>query len=398
MRQRPESDDAFHIITEVSIVGHMKPQIKLGRIFGVEIGLHYSWFIIAVLITLSLAQQFQLTNPAWNSGLRWGLALITAILFFVSIVAHELSHALVAKARGLPVRSITLFALGGVAQMERDAADAKTEFWMGIIGPITSFVIGAVCLLLALVLGWTSSGLPRTPLAAMLMWLGVINIALAIFNMVPGFPLDGGRVLRGLIWWITGNAKRATTIAARVGQVIAFLMIIYGVMQFFRGSGFNGLWLAFIGWFLLSASRESYAQMVIAEGLRGLHVADVMSRDYQAVDAYSNLQTFAEEHLMRTGRRFFVVTLNGHPEGIITPAEISAVPRVRWPYTTIADVMRPLDVVRTVRADTPITDALELMANQDLNQLPVVTDGSLIGVISRAHVLQLLQTRAQLHL
>jgi CBS domain-containing protein len=232
----------------------------------------------------------------------------------------------------------------------------------------------------------------------MLMWLGVINIGLAIFNMVPGFPLDGGRVLRGLIWWITGNAKRATTIAARVGQVIAFLMILYGVMQFFRGAGFNGLWLAFIGWFLLSASRESHAQMVIAEGLRGLRVGDVMSRDYLVVDAYSNLQTFVEEQLMRTGRQFFVVRLNGRPEGIITPAEIAAVPRARWPYTTVADVMQPLDRVHTVRAETPITEALELMGGRDLNQLPVVTDGSLVGVISRAHVLQLLQTRAQLHL
>ena len=376
----------------------MKPQIKLGRIFGVEIGLHYSWFIIAVLITFSLAQQFQLTNAAWSGGLRWSLALITAVLFFASIVVHELSHALVAKARGLPVRSITLFALGGVAQMEKDAADAKTEFWMGIIGPITSFVIGVICLLLALLLGWTPSSLAQTPAAAMLMWLGVINIGLAIFNMVPGFPLDGGRVLRGLIWWITGDAKRATTIAARVGQVIAFLMILYGVMQFFGGAGFNGLWVAFIGWFLLSASRESYAQMVISEGLRGLRVGDVMSRDYLVVDAYSNLQTFAEEHLMRTGRRFFVVSLNGRPEGIITPAELAAVARSRWPYTTVADVMQPLDRVRTVRADTPIADALELMGSQDLNQLPVVADGSLIGVISRAHVLQLIQTRTQLHL
>ena len=376
----------------------MKPQIILGRIFGVEIGLHYSWFIIAVLITFSLAQQFQLTNAAWSGGLRWGLAVVTAVLFFASIVVHELSHALVAKARGLPVRSITLFALGGVAQMEREAADAKTEFWMGIIGPITSFVIGVVCLALALALGWTPPMLPQTPVAAMLMWLGVINVGLAIFNMVPGFPLDGGRVLRGLIWWITGNAKRATTIAARVGQVIALLMILYGVMQFFSGAGFSGLWLAFIGWFLLSASRESYAQMVIAESLRGLRVEDVMSRDYLAVDAYSNLQTFAEEHLMRTGRRFFVVTLNGRSEGIITPAELAAVPRARWPYTTVADVMQPLDRVRTVRADTPITDALELMGSQDLNQLPVVAGGSLVGLISRAHVLQLIQTRAQLHL
>jgi Zn-dependent protease/predicted transcriptional regulator len=375
----------------------MKAQIKLGRIFGVEIGLHYSWFIIAFLITFSLAAQFRLNNPDWSDSLRWGLATITAVLFFAAIVAHELSHAVVAKARGLPVRSITLFALGGVTQIEKEAADPKTEFWMGVIGPITSFVIGLICLAITMALGWRPPEFPRQPLTAMLMWLGYINIALAIFNMIPGFPLDGGRVLRGIVWWITGDARRATTIASRVGQFIAFGIIIYGVMQFFGGAGFNGLWIAFIGWFLLSASRESYAQMVITEGLRGLRVAEVMSRDYPTVDAHLNLQTFAEEHLVRTGRRFFVVTLNGHPEGIITPNEISQVTRVRWPYTTVADVMRPLDQAHTVGPNTSITEALELMASQDLNQLPVIEDGALAGLISRGHVLQLLQNRAELH-
>ena len=376
----------------------MEAQIKLGRIFGVEIGLHYSWLIIAFLITFSLAGHFQQHNPDWTGSLRWGVAIVTAILFFAAIVAHELSHALVAKARGLPVRAITLFALGGVALMEKEAADAKTEFWMGIVGPITSFLIGIVCLGIAMVLGWAPPDSPESPLPAMLMWLGYINIALAIFNMIPGFPLDGGRVLRGIIWWITGNAKRATTIAARTGQIIAFGMIIIGVMQFFRGAGFNGLWLAFIGWFLLSASRESYAQMVVAEGLKGLRVADVMSHDYPTVEAHSNLQTFAEEHLIRTGRRFFVVTLRGNPEGIITVKEISEIPRERWPYTTVADAMRPLEQTQTVAPNTPITKALEMMAKHDLNQLPVIANGTLEGLISRGHVLQLLQTRSELHL
>lgn len=376
----------------------MKAQIKLGRIFGVEIGLHYSWFIIAFLITFSLAGQFRLNNPDWSTSLRWSIAILTAVLFFGSIVVHELSHALVAKARGLPVRSITLFALGGVALIEKESADAKTEFWMGIVGPITSFVIGFICLMITLALGWTPPEFPQQPLPAMLMWLGYINIILAIFNMIPGFPLDGGRVLRGLIWWITGSAKRATMIAARVGQVIAFGMILYGVMQFFAGTGIGGLWLVFIGWFLLSASRESYAQMIVSEGLRGLHVADVMSREYPTVDAYSNLEAFAEEHLVRTGRRLFVVTLNGNPEGIITPGEIGAVPRARWPYTTVADIMRPLDQTRTVAPSTPVTEALEVMAVQDLNQLPVIANGTLTGLISRAHILQLIQTRAELHL
>jgi len=376
----------------------MKAQIKLGRVFGVEIGLHYSWLLIALLITFSLAGTFHKNNPGWSDELRWGLAIVTAILFFASIVVHELSHALVAKLRGLPVRSITLFALGGIAQIEKEAADAKTEFWMGIIGPITSFVIGAICLAITIALGWTPPEFPQRPLPAMLMWLGLINIGLAAFNMIPGFPLDGGRVLRGIIWWITGNPKRATTIAARVGQVIAFAMIVYGVFQFFRGTGINGLWMAFIGWFLLSASRESYAQMVISEGLRGLRVGDVMSRDFPVVDSYTNLQTFAEENLTRTGRRFWVVTLNGQPEGIITPNEIGSVQRNRWPYTTVADVMRPLDATHTVNPNTPVTEALEVMAQQDLNQLPVINERGLAGLISRSHILQLIQTRAQLHL
>ena len=375
----------------------MKAQIKLGRIFGVEIGLHYSWFIIALLITLSLAEQFRLHNADWGNSLRWAVALFTALLFFAAIIAHELSHALVAKSRGLPVRSITLFALGGVAQIEKEAADARTEFWMGIVGPITSLVIGVICLGATLAMGWQPPGFPERPLPAMLMWLGYINIMLAIFNMIPGFPLDGGRVLRALVWWITGDAKRATTIAAQVGQFIAFGFIVLGVFRFFGGAGFGGLWIAFIGWFLLTASRESQAQVAITEGLKGVRVADVMSRDYPTVDGYSNLQIFVEEHLVRTGRRCFVVTVNGHPEGMITPNEISEVQRARWPYTTVADVMRPLDQVRTVTPDTPVAEALELMAREDLNQLPVAIDGQLAGIISRAHVLQLLQTRAELH-
>src|SRR5882762_7515687 len=173
----------------------MKAQIKLFRIFGIQIGLHYSWLLIAVLIVLSLAGQFAATNPQWGANIIWFVAILTALLFFAAIVVHELSHAAVAKARGLPVRSITLFALGGVAQIEKEASDAKTEFWMGIAGPFTSLIIGAVCLGVAGAIGWKPTTDHESPLAAMLGWLGVINIALAVFNMVPGFPLDGGRVL-----------------------------------------------------------------------------------------------------------------------------------------------------------------------------------------------------------
>src|SRR6266699_348729 len=262
----------------------MKAQIKLFRIFGIQIGLHYSWLLIAVLIVLSLAGQFAATNPQWGTNIIWGVSILTALLFFATIVIHELSHAAIATARGLPVRSITLFALGGVAQIEKEASDAKTEFWMGIAGPITSLIIGTVCLAFAGAVGWTPTHDHQAPLAAMLGWLGVINVALAVVNMVPGFPLDGGRVLRAIILWITGSASRATRIAARVGQLIAFGFIIVGLFRFFNGAGFGGLWLTFIGWFLLDAARSSYAQFETIERLRGVRVRDVMASDWPIID------------------------------------------------------------------------------------------------------------------
>src|SRR5213593_2750724 len=238
----------------------MQAQIRLGRIFGIEIGLHYSWLIIAVLIATSLAGHFGEAHPNWDGNTIWTTAIVTALLFFAAIIFHELSHAAVARLRGLPVRSITLFALGGVAQMGREAADAKTEFWMGIAGPLMSALIGALCLGIAWMLGWTFVVEPSTPIIAMLVWLGYINLGLAIFNMVPGFPMDGGRVFRAVIWWITGNAARATRTAAATGQVIGYAFILLGVLRFFGGAGISGLWMAFIGWFLLNAAQATTAQ------------------------------------------------------------------------------------------------------------------------------------------
>ena len=255
----------------------MQSQIKLGRIFGVEIGLHYSWIVIALLIVFSLAGHFRETNAQWGDGVVLGTAVITGILFFVGILVHELAHAVVAKSRGLPVKSITLFALGGVAQIEKDASDAKTEFWIAIVGPITSFAIGAGFLALSLAFGWSPTENPNTPVLAMMVWLGYINIALGVFNLIPGFPLDGGRVLRAIVWWVTKDAVRSTRIAARVGQAVALFFIVTGVYRLFGGAGFAGLWMAIIGWFLLDAAGASYTQVVVNERLRGLKVGDIMT-------------------------------------------------------------------------------------------------------------------------
>ena len=257
----------------------MKAHIKLGRIFGVAVGLHYSWIIIALLVTFSLRSQFAVDYPSWNSSTTWAIAIVTGLLFFVSILLHELSHAAVAKLRGIPVRAITLFALGGVAQIEKDAADAKSAFWMGIIGPISSIVIGVVCLLIAALAGWNFAGEPVSPVAAMFMWLGFINIALAIFNMIPGFPLDGGRVLRALIWRLTRSYQRATRAATFSGQLTAFAFMGLGVFILFSGGFFNGLWLIFIGWFLQNAAAASYAQASAQHALSGVTVEQVMSRE-----------------------------------------------------------------------------------------------------------------------
>lgn len=375
----------------------MQAQVKLGRIAGISIGLHYSWFIIAILITLSLADHFHTVTPPWSGTVVWSAAIVTGALFFAALLLHELAHSLVAKARGLRVRAITLFALGGVSQIESEASDAKSEFWIAIVGPVTSVAIGLVCLWVARLTGWLPGTEPTAPAVAVLLWLGYINIMLAVFNMIPGYPLDGGRVLRAIIWGITRNADRSTQLASRVGQTVAFIFILLGVYRFFVGANFGGLWIAFIGWFLLDAARSSYAQVAIMTGLRGRRVTDIMERDCPTVEGYLSVQNFVDEYLLRTGRRCFIVVQNHNVTGLITPHEIKQVNRELWPQTSVQSVMRPLDQVRSVAADTSAIQALEIMTREDINQLPVLSNGRLEGVFSRAQVLRFLQTHAEMH-
>ena len=375
----------------------MEAQIKLGRIFGIQIGLHYSWLIIAVLISLSLSGYFTEAHPDWSRGTIWAMAIATAILFFVAILLHELSHAAVAKMRGLPVSSITLFALGGVAQIDKEPEDAKTEFWMAIVGPIASAVIGFVCLGLAWTLGWSPPTEPVTPLMAMLVWLGYINIILAIFNLIPGFPMDGGRILRAIIWWFTGNANRAMRAASLTGQVIAFGFIVLGLWQFFSGAGFGGLWMAFIGWFLLTAAKASYTQVELKEKLQGVSVGDLMSRDCPVLDRNENLQTFVDDYLLKTGQRCFMVVQNGEPVGLITPNEIKTVERRLWAFKTASDAMRPIESLHVVTPEMSAIEALEIIGREGVNQLPVVENGKLKGIISREQIINYLFTRKELN-
>ncbi len=376
----------------------MQSNIKLGRISGIEIGLHYSWFIIAALIVFSLGEHFRQANPNWGKDEIWIAALFTGVLFFVSLLLHELAHSLVAQARGLKVRAITLFALGGVSETEGDATDAKTEFWVAIAGPITSLIIGLGCLGIALGLGWQRSTEPHTAVAGVLVWLGYINIALAVFNMIPGFPLDGGRVLRSIVWAITKNGDRSTRIAAGVGQAVAFLFILDGISKWFSGDSFGGLWIAFIGWFLMDAAKASYAEVGITAALRGMRVSEVMSRDCAIVDRGMSLQEFVDIYLLQTGQRCFAVEDQDRLVGLITPRDVAKIPRDRWDGTTVREAMRPLKELHIITPDTPVLDALKLVAGNDVNQLPVLANGTLQGIVSRSQLVQLLQVRSMLQL
>jgi CBS domain-containing protein len=298
----------------------------------------------------------------------------------------------------LKVKAITLFALGGVSQIEEDATDAKTEFWVAIAGPAASLVIGFGCLALAAGLGWHPSTEPRMAVTAVLVWLGYINVALGIFNMIPGFPLDGGRVFRAIVWAITKNVDRSTRIAARVGQVVAFLFILDGLWKFFGGAGFNGLWIAFIGWFLMDAAKSSYAQVEIAAAFRGLRVSEVMSRDCAVVNHGVSLQEFVDTYVLRTGQRCFAVEDRGRFVGLITLRDVGAIPRDQWYSATVREAMRPVEELHIITPDTQILDALKLMTGNDVNQLPVVANGTLQGIVSRSHLMQLLQARSELQL
>lgn len=369
----------------------MKSQIKLGRIFGIRIGLHYSWFLIAFLIVGSLIGQFRI-HQGWSAATVLAMALATGILFFVSLLLHELSHSIFAKSHGVAVREITLFALGGISQIEKNPSRARDEFWMAFVGPLSSAVIGVVCWLLRHI-----AGAPSSPGYTMLSWLGYINVALAVFNMIPGYPLDGGRVLRAILWWRSGNVERSTRRAARVGQGVGGVFIGLGLLNFFMGAGLSGLWIAFIGWFLLQAAGESILEAGLTQTLRGTTVADVMTPDCSTVDGNLSVEEFVETKLLQTGDRFFLVMGQSGLAGLVTAHEVKTVNKARWPFTKVFDIMRPIDEIRVVQPETPLRTALEMMGRANVNQLPVMKDHHVRGVLTRARLLGFLHNRLELH-
>jgi Zn-dependent protease len=365
--------------------------VKLTTIRGIDVGVHYSWFIIFFLITFSLTARFASEHPQWTVAEHYAVGIATSLLFFASILLHELAHSFVALAKGIPVRSITLFVFGGVAQIGREPDRPLTEFQIAIAGPVASALL-AVGFGIAAYL----AGDQFERLAALAGWLSSINLILAVFNLVPGFPLDGGRIFRAALWHMTGSLTKATRIAAGSGQAIGYGFIFFGIWTAFTGNWFSGLWLAFIGWFLMNAAQESVVQVSIRSVLSGLKAEDVMAKEYLIVAGDRSLADLVEGEILRTGGRCFLVSSDGHVEGLVTLHQIRAVPRELWGHTTVREAMTPLAGMQVVVPQTPVMEVLQTMEREDINQVPVMKSGSLLGMITRERLLRVLSANLEL--
>jgi Zn-dependent protease len=356
--------------------------ISLGRVLGIPIVLDYSWFLIFGLIAWTLASgYFPSEFKNWPTAEYWLVGIATAIVFFLSVVLHELGHSVVARHYGIPVSSIRLFVFGGVSQIETEPPSAKVEFLMAVVGPLVSFALAGVFAGLGIALASV------TPLMALAKYLAYINGALGLFNLIPGFPLDGGRVFRAIVWGVTSNLRRATAIAANLGRFIGFLFILYGVYQVFTGNYVNGLWIGFIGWFLESAAMSQVQQQRIHDLLGGRRVSQTMSTNYTSVAPDTTLQTLVDHHVLGNGQRSFVVKEGNKVDGLLTLHDIKELPRAEWPATTAAQAMIPLAQVKRIQPDEELWTAIEEMNHDGVNQLPVMTDGHIEGMLRREDVI-----------
>lgn len=372
----------------------MSPGLRIGRILGIPIHVHASWVIIFVLITMSLAMQFTAEHPRWTSVEHWTAGVITSLLFFASVVFHELSHSMIARIYKIRVISITLFVFGGVARLGREPAKAIQEFNIAIAGPLASFFLAGCFYGLTLFFPYSQMT------GALATWLWQTNAALALFNLLPGFPLDGGRIFRAIVWGATKDFTRATKIAGMSGKIVAYGMIVFGAwLGMTKGQWTSGLWLAFIGWFLLNAAQESVAQVAIRETLSGLHAADVMSREVPTVPRDISLEEYGQE-VARTGRRCHLVTTDDRLVGMMNVNTLNSVPRNEWGNTSVQGAMIPREKILWARPDEPLLGLLERLVSADVNQMPVVSDtendgAHIIGMITRDSILRVMQARSE---
>lgn len=368
--------------------------LRIGRILGIPIYIHASWVIIFVLITMSLAMQFTQQHPQWTPAQHWTLGILTSLLFFASVLFHELSHSVVAKFYKIRVASITLFVFGGVSRIGKDAPTPAQEFNIAFAGPLSSAF-------LALAFYSITRFVPKDQMAGALAdWLWQTNLALAVFNLLPGFPLDGGRVFRALVWGITKDFARATRIAGASGKLVAYAMIVLGIwFALGKGQLTSGLWFAFIGWFLLNAAQESVTQLAVRETLSGLHAVDVMSHEVPTVPRDISLEEYGHE-VARTGRRCHLVVSDDRLVGMMNVHGLNSVPREEWPHTSVQAVMIPREKILWAKPEEPLLGLLERLLAADVNQMPVVTgtenDGAhIIGMVTRDSILRVMQARAE---
>jgi Zn-dependent protease/CBS domain-containing protein len=368
-----------------------RQNIPLGRVMGIPIGLDYSWFLIFALLTWMLGTSYY---PAefknWPPLLYWFMGAVTAVMLFVSVLLHELGHSAIALRYKIPVRSITLFIFGGVARIGAEPPSAIAEFHIAIAGPLVSLVLG-VCFY---VLQHVVAGIE--PLLGLAKYLTYINFALVLFNLIPGYPLDGGRVFRAIVWTVTQNMLRATFIAANVGRIFGLLFILAGVWQMFSGNFGGGLWITFIGWYLDHAASVQVHQVMFQGLLTGHTVSQAMSSHCAAVSEDLTLQQLVNDNILGSAQRCFLVNRGDKSVGMMTLHRIKEVPRVDWATTHVAQVMLPLEKLKHTSPDTGLWAALQQMDRDGVNQLPVMRDSHIIGMLSREDVITFLRTLQEL--
>ncbi len=368
----------------------MRSTWRLGRIGGVAIGLHWSWFLFFVVIVWSLGVGYPLTFPGVGSGIAWVAAAVTAVLFLLSVLGHELAHAMMALSRGVPVRGITLFILGGAAEIERDADRPLDEVLITVVGPLSSLVFGLGFGALALV----TQAVPA--IYAVCATLALINISLALFNLIPGFPLDGGRILRAILWAILHDFIRATRIAARTGQVVGWGMVALGLAQtVLWRQGLGGLWTAGIGWYLTGMAQSSYQQVLVQQALRGLRVSQMMREHFAWVHTGTRIGDAWSQYFEKTPQPGLPVLRDGQLVGMLTLGQVRGLPTGRWGETPVDEVMTPLPQLGTVTPTDSANDLLQVMQREQVMEVPVVDGGRLVGLVTQDDVYHLLHSQGR---
>lgn len=365
--------------------------LEVLRVWGIPIVVDASWLVVFALVTLSLAAGYlPETHPGWRSWTYWLAGALASLTFFASIVAHELAHAWVARRHGMAIRHITLFVFGGVAQIGRATPSPAVELRVALAGPATSLAIAAAFRGVAALVG------DIDVLAGPAAWLAYVNLLVAAFNLIPGFPLDGGRVLRALVWRVTGDFARATRAAARTGQLVASTLMALGVLVLVGGNVLSGVWLAVIGWFLRSAASAEQAHVVVTQVLGDVPVAQLMTATRSAVTADMPVAEIVAHALHTAGPRWFLVTDGGHVVSLLTTADIGRVPRERRAAVRAAEIAVPVDRLLAVTPDETLAAALAAMEQAGAERALVAAEGEVVGVLDRARVLEYVRMRAEL--